>query len=140
MAPRANWKGYLRLSLVSCPVALFPATSETDKIRFHQLNRKTGHRIRYRKVDEESGREVEPDDIIKGYEISKGEYVEVEPEELEAVELESTHVIDIVEFVPRNEIDPLYAIRPYYIAPDGKVGQEAYVTMRDAIAQTGKLA
>jgi DNA end-binding protein Ku len=140
MAPRANWKGYLRLSLVSCPVALYPATSENEKVRFHQINRKTGNRIRYRKVDEDTGREVAADDIVKAYQVGKNDYVEVEPEELEAVELESTHIIDIVEFIPKDELDPLYAIRPYYIAPTGKVGQEAYVTIREAIGDTSKLA
>jgi DNA end-binding protein Ku len=140
MAPRANWKGYLRLSLVSCPVALYPATSENEKVRFHQINRKTGNRIRYRKVDEDTGREVAADDIVKAYQVGKNDYIEVEPDELEAVELESTHIIDIVEFVPKDELDPLYAIRPYYIAPTGKVGQEAYVTIREAIGDTGKLA
>ena len=84
MAPRAYWKGYLKLSLVSCPIALFPATSEREKISFHQLNKNTGHRIKYRKVDADSGDEVETADIIKGYEVGKGEYLVLDPEELEA--------------------------------------------------------
>jgi Ku protein len=83
MAPRAYWKGYLKLSLVSCPIALFPATSEREKISFHQLNKKTGNRIKYRKVDAESGDEVDSADIIKGYEVGKGDYIELDPEELE---------------------------------------------------------
>jgi DNA end-binding protein Ku len=83
MAPRAYWKGYLKLSLVSCPIALFPATSEREKISFHQLNKKTGHRIKYRRVDAESGDEVDSADIIKGYEVGKGDYIELDPEELE---------------------------------------------------------
>jgi Ku protein len=99
MAPRAYWKGYLKLSLVSCPIALFPATSEREKISFHQLNKNTGHRIKYRKVDAESGDEVDSADIIKGYEIGKGDYIELAPEELEAVAIESKRVIDIDEFV-----------------------------------------
>ncbi len=141
MAPRANWKGFLRLSLVSCPVALFPATSGNARYRYRQIHRQTGNRIRYRKVDEETGREVDNDDIIKGYEVAKGEYIEVEPDELEAVELESTHVIDITEFVPKKpSSNPLFNIRPYYIAPDGKVGQDTYVTIREAIAETKKVA
>jgi DNA end-binding protein Ku len=135
MAPRAYWKGYLRLSLVSCPVALYPATSESEKIRFHQINSKTGHRIRYRKVDEETGREVESDDIIKGYQVAKGEYIEVTDEELEAIALESKRTIEIDEFVPKNEIDQLYNIRPYYIATEGKAGEEAFVVIRDVIEQ-----
>jgi DNA end-binding protein Ku len=122
MAPRAYWKGYLRLSLVSCPISLFPATSEGEKVRFHQINRKTGNRIHYLKVDAESEKVVPADDIAKGYEVSKGHYVEITDEELEAISLESTRTIDIDQFVPREEIDELYDIRPYYIAPNGKVG------------------
>src|SRR5215211_958659 len=140
MAPRANWKGYLKLSLVSCPVALYPAATENEKVRFHQIHKQTGSRIRYRKVNEESGKEVEADDIIKGYEVSKGQYIELTPEELEAVSLESTRTIEIERFVPREEIDDLYNIRPYYIAPDGKVGLEAFVNIREAIKMTGKTA
>ena len=113
MAPRAYWKGYLKLSLVSCPIALFPATSEREKISFHQLNKETGNRIRYKKVDADTGDEVANADIIKGYELAKGEYIELEPEELEAVAIDSKHVIDIEEFVPRNEIDELYVRDPY---------------------------
>jgi DNA end-binding protein Ku len=108
MAPRAYWKGYLKLSLVSCPIALFPATSEREKISFHQLNKKTGHRVKYRKVDAESGDEVDSADIIKGYEVGKGDYIELDPEELEAVAIESKRTIDIDEFVPKDEIDELY--------------------------------
>ena len=92
MAPRAYWKGYLKLSLVSCPILLYPATSEREKIRFHQIHKETGNRVRYKKVDEETGDEVEQRDIIKGYEASKGSYIELEPEELEAVAIESTRV------------------------------------------------
>ncbi|MGA7488127.1 MAG: Ku protein, partial [Xanthobacteraceae bacterium] len=140
MAPRAYWKGYLKLSLVSCPVALYPATGEREKVRFHQINSKTGHRIRYRKVDEETGREVDSEDISKGYEVGKGQYVEVTDEELEAVAIEGTRTIEIVEFIPKSELDPLFNIRPYYIAPDGKAGQDAYVTIREAITDTEKVA
>ena len=140
MAPRAYWKGYLKLSLVSCPIALFPATSEREKISFHQLNKNTGHRIKYRKVDAESGDEVEFADIIKGYEVGKGEYLELDPEELEAVAIESKRVIDIDEFVPRDEIDELYLNSPYYIAPDGEVGQQAFAVIREAIRKEGMVA
>lgn len=136
MAPRANWKGYLRLSLVSCPIALFPATGESDKVRFNQINSKTGNRIRYRKVDSDTGDEVDTDDIIKAYEVSKGKYLEITDEELEAVEIDSTRTIDIERFVPRSEIDDLYNVRPYYLAPEGKVGTDAFVTIREAIAET----
>ena len=140
MAPRAYWKGYLRLSLVSCPIALYPATSEREKISFHQLNRETGNRIRYRKVDAETGEEVASDQIVKGYEVAKGEYIEVSDEEIESIALESTKTIEIDEFVPRDEIDELYSIRPYYIAPDGKVGQDAFVVIRNVIEQMKMVA
>jgi len=140
VAPRPYWKGYLRLSLVSCPIALYPATSEREKISFNQLNRETGHRIRYRKVDAETGEEVPSDQIVKGYEVAKGEYVEISDEELEAVSLESTKTIEIDEFVPRNEIDELYNIRPYYVAPDGNVGEDAFVVIRNVIEQMKMVA
>ena len=140
MAPRAYWKGYLKLSLVSCPIALFPATSEREKISFHQVNKETGHRIRYKKVDAETGDEVDNADIVKGYEIAKGEYIEVEPDELEAVAIESKHVIDIDEFVPAKEIDELYLRDPYYIIPDGEVGQQAFAVIREAIRKEGMVA
>ena len=140
MAPRAYWKGYLKLSLVSCPIALFPASSEREKISFHQVNKETGHRIRYKKVDAETGDEVDNADIVKGYEIAKGQYIEVEPDELEAVAIESKHVIDIDEFVPRGEIDELYLRDPYYIVPDGEVGQQAFAVIREAIRKEGMVA
>ena len=140
MAPRAYWKGYLKLSLVSCPIALYPASSEREKISFHQLNKSTGHRIKYRKVDAETGDEVESSDIIKGYEVGKGQYLELDPEELEAVAIESKRTIDIDEFVPRDEIDELYLNSPYYIAPDGEVGQQAFAVIREAIRKEGMVA
>ena len=140
MAPRAYWKGYLKLSLVSCPIALFPATSEREKISFHQLNKNTGHRIRYRKVDAESGDEVEAGDIVKGYEVNKGEYLEIEPDELEAIAIESRRTIEIDEFVPKEEIDELYLNNPYYIVPDGEVGQQAFAVIREAINKEGMVA
>ena len=140
MAPRAYWKGYLKLSLVSCPIAIFPATSEREKISFHQLNKKTGHRIRYQKVDADSGAEVPADQIVKGYEVSKGEYIELEPEELEAVAIESKRMIEIDTFVPRDEIDDLYLNNPYYVVPDGEVGQQAFAVIREAIRKEGMVA
>jgi DNA end-binding protein Ku len=140
MAPRAYWKGYLKLSLVSCPIALFPATSEREKISFHQLNKETGNRVRYKKIDAETGDEVENADIVKGYEVSKGEYIELDPEELDAVALESKRVIEIDEFVPRGEIDELYMRDPYYIVPDGDVGQQAFAVIREAIRKEGMVA
>ena len=140
MAPRAYWKGYLKLSLVSCPIAMYPATSEREKISFHQLHKQTGNRIRYKKVDAETGREVENEDIIKGYEVSKGEYLEIEPQELEAVEIESKRVIEIDQFVPKDDIDELYINNPYYIVPDGEVGQQAFAVIREAIRKEGMVA
>src|SRR6202158_809578 len=140
MAPRAYWKGYLKLSLVSCPIALYPAASEREKIRFHQINKETGHRIKYQKVDAETGDEVEAEKIIKGYEVGKGEYLEIEPDELEAVAIESKHTIDIDEFVPKQEIDELYLRDPYYIVPAGEVGQQAFAVIREAIRKEGMVA
>src|ERR1700685_2345942 len=140
VAPRAYWKGYLKLSLVSCPISLFPATSEREKISFHQLNKETGNRIRYRKVDSETGDEVEQADIIKGYEVTKGEYIELDPEELEAVAIESKRIIEIDQFVPKSEIDELYLRDPYYIVPDGDVGQQAFAVIREAVRKEGMVA
>jgi DNA end-binding protein Ku len=122
MAPRANWKGFLRLSLVTCPVALYPATSDSEKISFNQINKNTGHRIRYVRVDAETGEEVANEDIIKGYEVDKDTYLEVTKDELENIALESTRTIEIDEFVKREDIDPRYLIRPYYLRPDGRSG------------------
>ena len=140
MAPRAYWKGYLKLSLVSCPIALFPATSEREKISFHQLNKETSNRIRYKKVDAITGDDVESADIVKGYEVTKGEYIELEPEELDAVAIESKRVIEIDEFVPKTEIDELYMRDPYFIVPDGEVGQQAFAVIREAIRKEGMVA
>jgi DNA end-binding protein Ku len=140
MAPRAYWKGYLKLSLVSCPIALHPATSEREKIRFHQINKNTGNRIKYSKVDADSGDEVEASKIVKGYEVGKGEYIEVEPEELEAIEIESRRTIEIDTFVPKDEIDDLYLNNPYYIVPDGEVGVQAFSVIRKAISEEGMVA
>ena len=140
MAPRAYWKGYLKLSLVSCPVALFPASSEREKISFNQINKKTGNRIRYRKVDAETGDEVDSSEIIKGYEVGKGQYIEIQPEELEAIAIESKRTIEIDEFVPKADIDNRYLIRPYYLVPDGKVGHDAYAVIRETIRSMDKVA
>lgn len=140
MAPRANWKGFLRLSLVTCPVALYPATSESEKISFNQLNRQTGHRIKYLKVDADTGDEVPNEDIVKGYQLEKDQFIEVTKEELEEIALESTRTIEIDEFVDRAEIDPRYLIRPYYLRPDGKVGHDAFAVIRETIKEMDKVA
>ena len=133
MAPRAYWKGYLKLSLVSCPIQLFPATSDREKIRFHQINRKTGNRIKYIKVDAVTGEPVDDEDIVKGYDIGSGRYLEITEDELEAIAIQGTHTIEIDQFVPKDEIDEIYWAVPYYIAPDGDVGRQAFSVIREAI-------
>lgn len=140
MAPRAYWKGYLKLSLVSCPVALYPATTATEKTHFHLINRKTGHRLRQQMIDAETGKVVDAEDKARGYEIAKGRYVEVDADEIEAVQLESTHTIDIDDFVPADDIDERYLDRPYYIAPDGKTGADAFAVIRDAMKRKARVA
>jgi DNA end-binding protein Ku len=140
MAPRANWKGFLRLSLVTCPVALYPATSDSEKVSFNQINRNTGHRIKYTRVDTETGEEVPNEDIMKGFKVDTDTYVEVTKEELEHVALESTRTIEIDEFVAREEIDPRYMIRPYYLRPDGKVGHDAFAVIRETIREMNMVA
>src|SRR6201990_974279 len=140
MAPRANWKGFLRLSLVTCPVALYPATSDTEKVSFNQINRKTGHRIKYMKVDAETGEEVANEDIVKGYKVDTDTYIEMSKEELDDIALESTHTIEIDEFVPKTEIDNRYLIRPYYLVPDGKVGHDAFAVIRETIRTMNNVA
>jgi DNA end-binding protein Ku len=140
MAPRANWKGYLRLSLVSCPIALYPASSLAEKVSFNRLNRKTGNRLKQQNVDSETGEVVPREDIARGYEVAKGQYLIVEDEELEAVQIESTRTIDIDQFVPKSEIDERYIDSPYYIAPDGQVGQDAFAVIRDTIGKLNMVA
>src|SRR6201991_2891944 len=140
MAPRANWKGFLRLSLVTCPVALYPATSDTEKVSFNQINRKTGHRIKYLKVDAETGDEVTSEDIVKGYKVDTDTYIEVTKDELDDIALDSTHTIEIDEFVPKTDIDNRYLIRPYYLVPDGKVGHDAFAVIRETVREMNKVA
>lgn len=133
MAPRPNWKGFLKLSLVSCAVALYSATSTSQRIRFNIINRKTGNRIRNDVVDAETGQPVEPEDRVKGYEVEKGEYVLVEEDELDNMALESTHTIDIEEFVPVAEVDRIYLDESYYIVPQDDVAEEAFAVIREAM-------
>ena len=133
MAARSIWKGYLRLSLVNCSVALYPAVTAVNKVHFHKLNRKTGNRLRMRMVDEETGREVPRDEQVKGFQLSKRSTVQVEDEDLEKIALEGTHVMEITKFVPREEIDPLYFDRPYYLAPNDEASQEAFAVLREAM-------
>jgi DNA end-binding protein Ku len=133
MAPRPNWKGYLKLSLVSCPVALYPATSTSQRVRFNIINRETGNRIRNEVVDAETGDPVAQEDRVKGYQFEKGEYVLVDEDELDNVALESTHTIDIEQFVPMSEVDRIYLDESYYLVPQDEMGQEAFAVIRDAM-------
>jgi DNA end-binding protein Ku len=121
-------------------VALYPATSDSEKISFNQLNRQTGHRIKYLKVDADTGDEVPNEDIVKGYMLDKETFIEVSKEELDELALESTRIIDIDKFVEKSEIDPRYLIRPYYIRPDGKVGHDAFAVIRETIREMNKVA
>ena len=138
--PRAYWKGYLRLSLVTCPIELFPASSQAEKTHFHQINKKTGNRLRQQMIDEDTGKAVDSDEKGRGYELSKGKYVEIDEDELKAVEIESTHTIDIDSFVPRSEIDKRYLDKPYYITPGDKTGAEAFAVIRDAMKDEERVA
>jgi DNA end-binding protein Ku len=140
MAPRANWKGYLRLSLVSCPIALYPASSLSEKVSFNRINRKTGNRLKQQNVDTETGDVVLREDTARGFEVAKGQYLIVEDQEIDAVQIESTRTIEIDQFVPRSEIDDRYIDSPYYLAPDGKVGQDAFAVIRDTIAKMNMVA
>jgi DNA end-binding protein Ku len=133
MAPRANWKGYLKLSLVSCAVSLYPASSSSSRVSFNTINRKTGNKVKRQFVDAETGDVVENDDQAKGYPVSKDSYMLVEENELEAIQIESTHTIDIEKFVARSEVDPRYLEAPYYVAPNERVAEEAFAVIREAM-------
>lgn len=139
LSSRPMWQGQLRLSLVSCPVALFNATSRSSDISFHLLNPETNNRIRMVPTDPDTG-PVERADLVKGYEISKDHYVIVTPDELDAVKLETTRTIEIERFVDEKDIDRLYWNAPYYLVPNGKEGVEAYTVIREALAETGRIA
>ena len=140
MAPRPYWKGYLKLSLVSCPIALTPVTSSSEKVSFRQVNKATGNRIRYKKVDSETDEEVGSDQIGKGYEVEKSQYLIMDDKELEAVQLESTHTIEIDQFVPLAQIDKRYYDQPYYIVPNDTVGVDAFAVIREAMVGKGVTA
>lgn len=137
MAPRSFWKGYLKLSLVTCPVSMTPATSENEKVRFYTLNQKTGNRAVSQYVDAVSGKPVDVDDQIKGYPRGKDDYVLLEDDELDAVALESTRTIDIESFVPANSIDWIWYDKPHYLMPNDQIGEEAFSVIRDAMSSTG---
>lgn len=136
MAPRPFWKGYLKLSLVTCPVAMTPATTENEKVRFHTLNAKTGNRVLSQYVDAVSEKTVDEDDEVKGYQRGEDDYVMLEDDEIEAVALESTRTIDIESFVPRDSIEWIWYDKPHYLTPDDPVGEEAFSVIRDAMAST----
>jgi DNA end-binding protein Ku len=134
MAVRPYWKGYLKLSLVTCPVQMMPATSENEKVRFHTLNRQTQNRVVSRYVDSVTGKEVKEEDEVKGYQRGEDEYIILEDEELENVALDSTKTIDISTFTPRDSIEWIWLDTPYYLSPNDPVGQEAFSVIRDAMA------
>ena len=140
MAARPSWEGHLRLSLVTCPVALWPATSEAETIRFNMINPKTNNRIRMQTVDAGTGEQVSRSELVKGFQVAKGEYVLFDKEELDAVKLESTRIIDIEKFVPRASIDRLYWETPYHLVPASKTGIEAYAVIRAAMARQNMVA
>ena len=139
MAPRASWKGYLKLSLVSCPVRLYPATSSQDRVRFNQLHKDTHNRINMKPVDPELGL-VERADLVKGYEYEDKKYVIIEDDDLDAVKLETNHTLAIEAFVEGEEIDSIWQDTPYYLAPDGKMAEETFIVLREAMARAGKVA
>jgi len=139
MAHRPIWQGHLRLSLVTCPVALYTATNASGDVHFHLINPKTNNRIKMITTDPDTG-PIERSDLVKGYEVSKGEYVLVTQDEIDAVKLESTKTIDIERFVAEDEIDRLYWDQPYFLSPDGKLAQEAFGVIRSAMQTSGQIA
>jgi DNA end-binding protein Ku len=139
MAPRASWKGYLKLSLVSCPVRLYPATSSSERITFNQLHKKTHNRINMKPFDPELG-QVERSDLVKGYEYEDKQYVIIDDADLESVRIESNHTMNIEAFVDEDSVDVIYQDAPYYLAPDGAMAEETFIVLREALRKTGKLA
>ena len=137
--PRATWNGFLRLSLVSCPVYLSPATTEGKKIRLNQLNAETGNRLKQQLVDAETGEVVERDHISKGYEYERGHYVTITDDELKDLQIESSKIIDLDQFVGRDEVDPVYVDAPYYVYPDGELADEAFRVIGEAMIRKGKV-
>ncbi|HVZ99033.1 MAG TPA: Ku protein [Caulobacterales bacterium] len=140
MAARPSWQGHLKLSLVTCPVALYNAISPRGDVHFNLINPNTGNRIRMITVDAGTEEPVERKSLVKGYEIAKGEYVTVTQEEIDSVKLESTKTIDIESFVPAEDIDRLYWDNPYYLVPDGKMAAEPYAVIRTAMERSGQIA
>lgn len=140
MAARPSWEGHLRLSLVTCPVALWPATTEAETVRFNLINPKTNNRIKMKTVDAGTGEELSRGDLVKGFAIAKDEYVLLDKDDFESVKLESTRIIDIEKFVPRTSIDRLYWDSPYHLVPNGKTGIEAFAVIREAMKKKGMVA
>ena len=130
---RPYWKGYIKLALVSCPIALYTASSSSERVAFRQINKKTGNRVRQQLVDDATREPVEAADKGRGYEYAKNSYLMIEDEEIESIEVESNHMIEINSFVPRSEIDERYLDSPYYIGPNDPVGQEAFAVIREAM-------
>lgn len=139
MAPRAYWKGYLKLALVSCPVKLYAATTSTERISFNQLHKDTHNRVQMRYHDPELG-EIDRKDLVKGYQFEKDRYVIIDKEELDAIQIESNKTINIEGFVDASEIDDIYLDSPYFLGPDGPVAEEAYAVIREAVRNAGKVA
>ncbi len=137
MAPRTFWKGYLKLSLVTCPVTMMPALTDQEKVRFHTLNAKTGNRVVSRYVDSETGKAVGEEDEARAWQRGEDDYVVLEDEEIDAVGLESTRTIDIERFVKRDTVGWVWFDRPHYVMPSDPVGEEAFVVIREAMASTG---
>src|SRR6201998_2697920 len=137
--PRASWNGFLRLSLVTCPVYLVPATTEAKRIRFNQLNAETGNRVAQQLIDSKTGEVVERDRIVKGYEYERGRYVTIGDEELKDLQIESSKIIDLDRFVDRDEVDPIYLDAPYYVHPDGEIAAETFRVIGEAMEKTNKV-
>jgi len=137
--PRASWSGFLRLSLVSCPVSLVPATTEAKRVRFNQLNSKTGNRVQQQLIDSKTGEIVDRDDIVKGYEYDRGRYVTIDDDELKALQIESSKIIDLDRFVDREEVDPVYLDTPYYVYPDGELAAQTFRVIGEAMVRKNKV-
>lgn len=135
MAPRANWKGYLKVGELSCQVALYTAASTADRVSFHIINRETGHRVHRQLVDADTGREVDNEDIVKGYEVASGQYVILEPEEIKAAVPDSDRTLELENFIPCGEVDTIFLDRPYYLAPADKAAAEIYALIRKGLQE-----
>lgn len=140
MAPRANWKGVLKIGEVACPVALYTAASTSDRIAFHTINRATGHRVHREFVDAETGKPVPREDQVKGYALAEGEHVVLDPDEIAAAVPDSDKTLAVEAFLPCREIDDVYFDKPYYLAPSDRSGQEAFALIRDGMAAAGVAA